>query len=108
MELRPSPPESAIDQAFVACLDDSRPPLPIGETFLADALHFAWAHPPDLPRAVLLAAIACEVKVKQILRERTTSSIRPMIDVLLENHEIGPWRQQRCLIRPWRQRWVDL
>jgi hypothetical protein len=89
LEVRESPPESAIDPAFISSLDqllnDGRPPLPIAETFLADALHFAWARLADLQRAVLLAAIACEVKVKRVLRDKTTPGILPMLDVLLEN-----------------------
>jgi hypothetical protein len=79
----------AINPAFISSLGnllgDGAPPLPVADTFLADALHFAWAHPPDVTRAVLLAAIACEVKVKEVLREKTASQLRPMVDLLLEN-----------------------
>lgn len=85
----PSPPESAIDPAFVSSLDklldDKRQPVPIAETFLADARHFAWAQKADVSRAVLLVAIACEVKVKQVLRDKSSPSILPLVDVLLEN-----------------------
>jgi hypothetical protein len=42
-------------------------PLPIAETLLADALYFIGLTPPDYQRAVLLSAIACEVKVKDSL-----------------------------------------
>jgi hypothetical protein len=54
-----------IDQGEVA-------PLP--ETFLADAQYLAWEHsPPDPVRAVLMAAIAAEIKVKVFLREHATA-----------------------------------
>jgi hypothetical protein len=59
--------------------------LPIAETLLADALYFIGLRPPDCQRAVLIAAIACEVKVKDILREKVPPERRPLLDLLLEN-----------------------
>lgn len=59
--------------------------LPIAETFLADALYFIGLRPPDCQRAVLIAAIACEVKVKDTLRLKVPPDRRPLVDLLLEN-----------------------
>lgn len=80
-----SPPESAIDPAFVASLErllgDDRLELPIAATLLADALHFRLADPPDAQRAVLFAAIACEVKAGEVLLadRRSRKSEKPKI-----------------------------
>lgn len=51
---------------------------------LADAI---WldSHPRDAPRVVLTAAIACELKVKQVLRDEARPEARPLVDVLLES-----------------------
>jgi len=59
--------------------------LPVAETMLADAVHLAGNHPPDLQRAILLAAIACEVKVKEALRTKAAMGIRPAIELLIQN-----------------------
>ncbi|HEX6699985.1 MAG TPA: hypothetical protein VF101_04570 [Gaiellaceae bacterium] len=58
---------------------------PIAETLLADAEHFAWGEAPDPVRAVLAAAIACEVKVKRNLRERVHPDRADLLDFILEN-----------------------
>jgi hypothetical protein len=58
---------------------------PIAETLLADAEHYARHAVRDFRRAVLMAAIACEVKVKEILRERATKAQRSLVDFALEN-----------------------
>jgi hypothetical protein len=83
------PVEAAISPDVVSSLagllGDERPELPIAETLLADALHFAWLNPPDLQRAVLMAAIGCEVKVKARLREKVSAEGLPLIDLLLGN-----------------------
>jgi hypothetical protein len=42
----------------------------------------------DVRRAVLLAAIACEVKIKDTLRDKTPDDRRPLVEVLLKN-----WRE---------------
>jgi len=79
---------SALDsshlQSLPPLLDDQRPPLPIAETLLADALYFLDTHPPDTPRAVLSAAIACELKVRTVLRENSPHQKRACVDLLLE------------------------
>lgn len=59
--------------------------LPIAETLLADAFYFIGLRPPDCQRALLTAAIACEVKVKDTLRRKVPPDRRPLVDLLLEN-----------------------
>jgi hypothetical protein len=58
---------------------------PIAETLLADALYFVGLTPPDYQRAVLLAAIAGEVKVKDTLRRKVSPDRLPLLDLILEN-----------------------
>ena len=58
---------------------------PIAEGLLADSQHFAWyTDPPDSQRAVLMAAIACEWKVKTSLRESAPHGNVPLLDLLLQ------------------------
>jgi hypothetical protein len=62
---------------------------PVAETLLADAEHYARHSVRDLRRAILMAAIACEVKVKAILRSRATEAQRSLVDFALNNpHEV--------------------
>jgi hypothetical protein len=65
--------------------DDQGPALPVPETLLADALHFVAGETPDFARAVLIAAIACEVKIKETLRKLAAPEMLPVLDLLLEN-----------------------
>jgi hypothetical protein len=60
---------------------------PLAETLLADAEHLAWAggEPADPLRAVLMAAIACEVKVKAVLRQGIDPAREPLLDFILDN-----------------------
>ena len=60
---------------------------PIAETLLADAEYLAWGvhAAPDALRAVLMAAIACEIKVKENLRSRIDDDKLPLLDFILEN-----------------------
>jgi hypothetical protein len=58
---------------------------PIAETLLADAEHYALHRVHDLRRAVLMAAIACEVKVKAVLREKATVAQRSLLDFALDS-----------------------
>jgi hypothetical protein len=60
-------------------------PLPMAETLLADALYFIGLAPPDCQRAVLIAAIACEVKVRDTLRNKTPADRLPLVELILEN-----------------------
>jgi hypothetical protein len=59
--------------------------LPIAETLLADALYFIGLNPPDWQRAVLIAAIACEVKVKDALRRKVSPDRLPFVDLILDS-----------------------
>jgi hypothetical protein len=63
---------------------ESGPPL--AETFLADALFLAWpAGRPDYRQALLLAAIACEVKIKVALRQLATPAQSGLLSLILDN-----------------------
>lgn len=63
-----------------------REPAPLAESFLADAEYLAWGHfPHDPVRAVLMAAIAAEVKVKMDLVARAQTDQRELVDFALEN-----------------------
>lgn len=58
---------------------------------LADARYLIhWSPVKDPPRAVLVAAIGCEVKVKTVLRAKGTSATGPILDVLLDNPRAFP------------------
>jgi hypothetical protein len=64
--------------------EESDPPL--AETLLADAHFLAYERdPPDPVRAVLMAAIALEVKVKRNLVERARDDQLALIDFALSN-----------------------
>jgi hypothetical protein len=57
---------------------------PVPESILSDAFYLGgWAHPPDFTRAVLLAAIACEVKAKNTLTELAPLPAAPLLDAML-------------------------
>lgn len=59
--------------------------VPIAETLLADAEYYGSHSVKDFRRAVLMAAIACEVKVKGVLRVLATEETRPLLDYALDN-----------------------
>jgi len=58
--------------------------LPQSELLLADALFHIGNAFPDTRRAVLLAAIACETKIKSVLR-RLAGNKQKLVDLLIEN-----------------------
>jgi hypothetical protein len=58
---------------------------PTALVLLADARHLATRPPQDWARAVLAAAVATEVRVKQALRSAATDDGRPLVDFLLDN-----------------------
>ncbi|MBB5077782.1 hypothetical protein [Nonomuraea endophytica] len=59
---------------------------PLAETLLADALYTSSsADHPDLRLATLLAAMACEVKIKQAMRILATQEQAALVDALLDN-----------------------
>jgi hypothetical protein len=63
---------------------NSSPELP--ELLLADAQFIASsAEPPDPSRALLIAAVACEVKIKAFLRTSATAEQAPLMELLLSN-----------------------
>jgi len=74
---------------LVAALEESQG-VPLAASFLADAEYF-WQSglknetQSDLQRAVLLAAIACELKIKETLREKTSDGATALVDVLIDN-----------------------
>ena len=78
-----------LDQAeldsFIPLLNDYRPELPVGESLLADALYFLASDPPDPQRAVITAAIGCEVKVKQTIRSKAPAVLIKLIDLILDS-----------------------
>ena len=83
------PADVFLDQAgldsFVPLLNDCRPELPVGESLLADALYFLSSDPPILQRAVITAAIGCEVKVKRTIRSKAPAASLKLIDLILES-----------------------
>ncbi len=64
------PPESVLtDLAFCEHLDQLDHEITLARSLLADAEFFRWKHFPEaVAVAVLLAAIACEVDVKDVIR----------------------------------------
>jgi hypothetical protein len=56
----------------------------LASSCLADAW-FLNSHSSDAPRVVLTAAIACELRVKQALRDLAKPDAADLVDVLLEN-----------------------
>jgi len=77
--------DAAITSSLAGHLGGTSAPSPIAETLLADALYFVGLDPPDYQRAVLIAAIACEVKVKDTLRQKSASDHKPLIELILGN-----------------------
>jgi|GEM_PF-2980028 hypothetical protein len=86
----PARPESAdldygLSKSFTDSLAKSEA-LPLPELFLADADHFLGrGTQTDLQRAVLLAAIGCELKVKATLRTKVFPDGRALVEALLSN-----------------------
>jgi hypothetical protein len=61
--------------------------FPNPESFLADALHLREAeHRSDIQRAIIMAAVACETKVQQILREKVSDDRKGLVLIILKNH----------------------
>ena len=77
-------PESVVsDEAALKQKLDGLSPLSLSEALLADALHFRWNHfPQAVAAAVLLAAIACEVGVKDVVR-RTAGDRLEAVELLM-------------------------
>jgi hypothetical protein len=75
----------ATDMVKIAELIEEGRVTPVPETLLADAEYHAEYKVHDFRRAVLMAAIACEVKVKTTLRERVAPAQRSLLDFALDN-----------------------
>jgi hypothetical protein len=59
--------------------------IPLSDTLLADARQLIKGSGHDLMRAVLMAAIAVEIEVKLVLRQKSPAGLRPFIEVALES-----------------------
>jgi hypothetical protein len=59
--------------------------VPTAAALIADAMHMLRGTEPDLKRAVLSAAIAAELLIKEALRVRAKPDAALMVDVLLDN-----------------------
>jgi hypothetical protein len=81
--------EDALDEGAMESIIDRtrrRDPIPIAEALLRDAEYLAWhIHPSDFVRAVLLAAIACEAKIKGTLRKLAPTGTRDLVDLVIDN-----------------------
>lgn len=56
------------------------------EAMLADAFYYSSdAEPPDQPRALLIAAVACEVKIKESLRGRVAPEAADLLELAIRN-----------------------
>jgi hypothetical protein len=76
--------EKRLEKLLRRLSESPRPQLE--DTLLADAAYYAIdAAPQDPPRALLIAAIACEAKVKQTLREIVHPEGRALLELLLSN-----------------------
>ncbi len=81
-------PDLALTDAGLSRLQEAsakQEPQPLPEVLLADALHIATMDRPDFGRAILIAAVACEAKVKATLTTKVFAAGRPLVDVLLSN-----------------------
>jgi hypothetical protein len=59
---------------------------PLEQKLHADALYMLQdAEPPDLARAVVTAAVACEVKIKRTLRQCAANGQQELLELLLNN-----------------------
>jgi hypothetical protein len=62
----------------------------LADEFLVDAKHFTWrGDVTDLRRAVLLAAIACEVKAKERLEEKASTDAGALLSAVLGGARSG-------------------
>jgi len=82
-------PDQVLDhdtmRAIVAAVGRKEDPS-LADSLIADAIYYARdADPADLNRAVLIAAVACEVKVKESLRQAAKPGVDEILEVLFEN-----------------------
>lgn len=58
---------------------------PVEDALRSDSLYLLQdAEPPDYPRAVLTAAMACEVKIKTLLQERASEQQRELVEIVVK------------------------
>src|SRR5262249_7608397 len=77
-------PESVATAASLEELLTESAAISLGEALLADADYFRWSHfPQAIPGAVLLAAIGCEVRVKEVIRA-TAGERKAAVELLME------------------------
>ena len=75
--------DSEMLEEIITALAASRS-VPLPELFLADAEHFLLCETQsDLQRAILLAAIACELKVKETMRKKVFARGLPLVETLI-------------------------
>jgi hypothetical protein len=76
--------KSDLDEISRLCVVDGRPSLP--ELLLAEGRHFLWRSERLAPdRAVLMAAIACELTIKTALRELADPEDQLWVDLVIKN-----------------------
>lgn len=65
---------------------ENPPRRSLGAALLADAFYYARdATPHDRPRGLLIATVACEVKIKEALRDRVPSEAAGLLELALRN-----------------------
>lgn len=75
---------SELESTLELAKEEEAPPLP--ETLLADALFYAFrADQPNLELGLMLAAVACETKIKSVLAELAAPDQEALVDLVLEN-----------------------
>jgi hypothetical protein len=87
-ELHGVGPDAVLQAASLGVLRDwleAQEAPDLADRLLADAGFLMQSEPPDPSRALLVAAIACEVKVKTTLREHASLAQRDLVDLLLDN-----------------------
>jgi hypothetical protein len=66
------------------CVDEGQPSL--AELLLAEGNHYLWRPERLAPdRAVLMAAMACEIRIKTALRELSDPSAHAWVELVLDN-----------------------
>jgi hypothetical protein len=76
-------PVSSSDAEFLVRMLAESIEAPTPEMLLADALHHASVVDPQPQRAVLLAAIACETKIKSVLQNRVSPEKAGLAELLV-------------------------
>ena len=72
-------------RALAEALKNPHAPM-LAEALSADALYYSTdAKPPDRPRALLIAAVACEVKIKESLRGHVGPEAEDLLELAIRN-----------------------